>query len=54
MQGIAQVFLGLRLRPEDGWAWLVVDAAASILFGLSVWVGWPLSGIRAVGLVLGA
>jgi uncharacterized membrane protein HdeD (DUF308 family) len=53
VQGIAQVFLGLRLMPEDGWVWVVVDAAASILFGLSVWVGWPLSGIRAVGLVLG-
>jgi uncharacterized membrane protein HdeD (DUF308 family) len=53
VQGIAQVFLGLRLMPEDGWVWLIVDAAASILFGLSIWVGWPLSGIRAVGLVLG-
>ena len=52
-QGIAQVFLGLRLMPEDGWAWVVVDAGVSILFGLSVWVGWPLSGIRAVGLVVG-
>jgi uncharacterized membrane protein HdeD (DUF308 family) len=53
VQGIAEVFLGLRLMPEDGWVWLVVDAAASILFGLAIWVGWPLSGIRAVGFVLG-
>jgi uncharacterized membrane protein HdeD (DUF308 family) len=53
VQGIAEVFLGLRLMPEDGWVWVVVDGLVSVLLGLSIWVGWPLSGIRAVGFVLG-
>jgi uncharacterized membrane protein HdeD (DUF308 family) len=53
VQGIAEVLLGLRLMPEDGWVWVVVDAAASVLLGLSIWMGWPFSGIRAVGFVLG-
>ena len=52
-QGVSGVLFGVRLRPEDGWPWVVGDGLVSILLGVSIWIGWPLTGIRAVGLLLG-
>jgi len=32
--------------------WLLADALLSIALGMSMWVGWPLSGLRALGALL--
>ncbi len=53
LRGTASVMLGLRLMPEDGWPWVVADGAVSALLGWSIWSGWPLSGVHAVGVLIG-
>jgi uncharacterized membrane protein HdeD (DUF308 family) len=51
--GVSEVLFGVRLMPEDGWPWVVGDGVLSILLGLSLWYGWPLAGVRALGLLVG-
>ncbi len=54
LDGISELVFSGRLRDEDGRAWVWGDAILSILLGVSMWIGWPLSGVRALGLLLGA
>jgi uncharacterized membrane protein HdeD (DUF308 family) len=49
---VALVFSG-RLREKDGRAWMRGDAIFSIVLGASMWIGWPLSGLRALGVLVG-
>jgi uncharacterized membrane protein HdeD (DUF308 family) len=53
VDGASELLFALRLMPEDGWPWMVGSGALSILLGLSLWYGWPLGGIRGVGLLVG-
>jgi uncharacterized membrane protein HdeD (DUF308 family) len=53
LDGASEVLLGFQLMPEDGWPWMVGNGVLSILLGLSLWYGWPLAGVRALGLLLG-
>ncbi len=53
VEGVSQVLFALRLMPEDGWPWVLGDAVLSILLGVAMWTGWPVSGARALGLIIG-
>ena len=50
----AERVVSARLRDEEGRAWMLGEALFSIALGVSMWVGWPLSGLRALGVLLGA
>jgi uncharacterized membrane protein HdeD (DUF308 family) len=52
-EGISQLLFALRLVPEDGWPWVLGDAVLSILLGAVMWTGWPVAGVRALGLIIG-
>ena len=49
----ALLFLG-GSRETEGRAWLYGEAIVSLLLGVSMWIGWPLSGLRALGVLVGA
>jgi uncharacterized membrane protein HdeD (DUF308 family) len=51
--GVSQIMLALRIRPEDGWPWLVGGGIVSVLCGASLFADWPLSGARAIGVLVG-
>ena len=51
--GISQLILGRRFAVEDGQGWVLGDALLSIALGVAMWVGWPISGVRALGLLVG-
>jgi uncharacterized membrane protein HdeD (DUF308 family) len=53
LDGVSDALFGFQLMPEDGWPWMVGNGAFSILLGLSVWYGWPLAGVRALGVLVG-
>jgi uncharacterized membrane protein HdeD (DUF308 family) len=53
LDGASEVLFGFQVMPEDGWSWMVGNGLLSILLGLSLWYGWPLSGVRALGLLVG-
>lgn len=52
-EGLSQILFALRLMPENGWPWVLGDGALSILLGVAMWVGWPVSGVQALGLIIG-
>jgi len=54
LDGISELVSSWWVPNEEGRAWAWGDAILSILLGASMWIGWPLSGARALGLLLGA
>jgi len=54
ISGASEVALALRLRPDEGWAETLGGAVVSIIVGLVLWSGWPISGARAIGLLVGS
>ena len=53
VDGTAGGLLALRVRPKEGWGWMLFSAAMSVLLGILLFNGWPLSGIWAIGTLVG-
>jgi uncharacterized membrane protein HdeD (DUF308 family) len=51
--GVARCVLAYRLKPLDGWGWFLGAGIASTVVGILLMVGWPLTGLFAIGLLLG-
>jgi uncharacterized membrane protein HdeD (DUF308 family) len=51
--GVATLLFSGRFADSEGRASLWADAIVSILLGVSMWIGWPFSGLRALGLLVG-
>jgi len=54
ISGASEVALALRLRPDEGWIETLAGAIVSVVAGLVLWSQWPISGARAVGLLVGS
>jgi uncharacterized membrane protein HdeD (DUF308 family) len=53
LSGAATIVFGRGVPADEGRGWVMGDALLSIALGVSLWVGWPLSGLRALGLLVG-
>jgi uncharacterized membrane protein HdeD (DUF308 family) len=53
LDGLFEIAAALRLRPRQGWGWLLVGGAISLLLGILLWQQFPLSGAWAIGVLLG-
>jgi uncharacterized membrane protein HdeD (DUF308 family) len=53
VDGVSALLFSSRVREDEGRSWVWGDALISIGLGLSMWVGWPLSGLRALGVLVG-
>jgi uncharacterized membrane protein HdeD (DUF308 family) len=51
--GVARTILAVMLRPIPGWGWHLVGGIASLLLGVMMWQNWPLSGLWAIGVLIG-
>jgi uncharacterized membrane protein HdeD (DUF308 family) len=51
--GISEIVGGIRLRPESGWGWMLFGGIVSVLLGIMIWAQFPLSGVWAIGILLG-
>ena len=51
--GIARSVLAYRIRPKSGWGWFLSSGIASTVVGVLLLVGWPLTGLWAIGILLG-
>ena len=51
--GIVEIFGAFAARPAQGWGWLLAGAIVSLLLGLMIWRQYPLSGVWAVGVLVG-
>ena len=53
MDGFAGIALSVEMKPARGWGFMLVNGLLSLLLGLVVLVGWPLSSASLVGLLIG-
>jgi uncharacterized membrane protein HdeD (DUF308 family) len=53
LDGLVEIAAALRIRPQQGWAWLLFGGMISILLGILLWQQFPLSGAWAIGVLLG-
>ena len=51
--GIVEVIYALRLKPEQGWGWLMFGGVVSLLLGIMMWRQMPFSGAWAIGVLVG-
>ena len=51
--GIVEVIYALRLKPEQGWGWLMFGGVVSLLLGIMMWRQMPLAGAWAIGVLVG-
>ena len=52
-EGIWKIIASLGYRPAEGWLWLLASGVISLLLGLLIWNQWPVSGLWAVGIMVG-
>ncbi len=53
LDGISEIFAGMQQRGQSGSGWLVFGGIVSILLGIMIWAQVPLSGLWAIGILLG-
>lgn len=51
--GIMEIAMGFRVRPHEGWGWLVFSGIIAIAAGLLIVFNLPSSAVWALGLVAG-
>ena len=51
--GFSSIVLAFRLRPGQGWGWVLFDGALSIAIALMIASGWPQNSIDFVGILVG-
>lgn len=52
--GLGEVFLGLRVRGERGWFWMVLSGLITLAFGIWLVTRMPAAGLVMAGAFLGA
>lgn len=54
--GIVEISLALRMKKEEGegWGWMMFNGGTSILLAILIFAQWPLSGLWAIGVLVGA
>lgn len=53
VDGIFGAVLALQVKPENGWGWMLVSAAMAVLLGFLLLKEWPLTGLWAIGTLVG-
>jgi uncharacterized membrane protein HdeD (DUF308 family) len=53
VDGVAEIATAVALPPGPGRGWLLFGGAVSILLGIIIWRQFPLSGVWAIGVLLG-
>ena len=52
-EGIWKIIVSFRYKPAAGWKWLLASGVLSLILGLLIWSQWPVSGMWAVGVLVG-
>ena len=51
--GIIEIFTAFSMKGADGWGWMLLNAAITILLGVLIWRQFPVSGAWAIGTLFG-
>ena len=53
VDGISEIVAAFRIKPDQGWGWVLFNGIIAVLLGLMIWRQWPVSGAWAIGLLVG-
>lgn len=53
VEGVWKIVASFGYRPAAGWLAMLASGSISLLLGLLIWRQWPLSGLWAVGILVG-
>ena len=53
-EGVFQLILAFRLRPQQNWTWVLGDGIITLLLGGIVWFQWPSDAPWLLGTAVGA
>jgi uncharacterized membrane protein HdeD (DUF308 family) len=53
LDGIARLSLAFETKPAAGWGMTLFSGVLSLMLSVMIWRGWPLSGLWAIGIILG-
>jgi membrane protein HdeD len=53
VEGVWKIIVSVRYKTATGWKWLLASGVLSLILGLLIWSQWPVSGMRAVGVLVG-
>ena len=51
--GVVEAIGAFGARPAEGWGWLLFGGIVSVVLGVMIWRQFPLSGVWAVGTLVG-
>lgn len=52
-QGILEIGMSMKLRPHDGWVWVLVSGLIALAVGVLIFAQLPSSAVWAIGLLVG-
>ncbi|WP_417383904.1 HdeD family acid-resistance protein [Gimesia sp.] len=52
-EGVWKILMSLSIRPANGWGRILFSGLISLLLGGLIWGEWPVSGMWAVGTLVG-
>jgi uncharacterized membrane protein HdeD (DUF308 family) len=53
MDGVCEIIAAFKIRPDQGWGWVLFNGAIAVVLGFMIWRQWPISGAWAIGLLVG-
>ena len=51
--GVFEIIASFQVKPAQGWGWLLFGGIVSVLLGWMIWSDWPVSGVWAIGVLVG-
>lgn len=53
VEGVFEIIWAFRLRPIKGWGWTLFSGIVALALGIMIWRQFPVSGVWAVGTLVG-
>ena len=53
-EGVFELMLAFRLRPQQNWEWVLGNGIITLLLGAAIWFQWPFDARWLIGTVIGA
>jgi len=53
VDGISEIIAAFKIKPDQGWGWVLFNGIIAVVLGLMIWRQWPVSGQWAIGILVG-